>query len=78
MRHLGAQVRALSPAATLDRGYAVVQLQDGRVLLDPDDVEDGEPLRLRLARGELAARAELSELTDTRCGHRRPHNSRVL
>jgi exodeoxyribonuclease VII large subunit len=59
VRHLGAQVRALSPAATLDRGYAVVQLQDGRVLLDPDDVEDREPLRLRLARGELAARAEL-------------------
>jgi exodeoxyribonuclease VII large subunit len=66
VRHLHAQVRALSPAATLDRGYAVVQLQDGRVLLDPDDVEDREPLRLRLARGELAARAELSAAAVTR------------
>jgi hypothetical protein len=44
----------------------VVQLQDGRVLLDPDDVEDREPLRLRLARGELAARAELSAAAVTR------------
>ncbi len=61
VRHLAAQVRALSPAATLDRGYAVVQLQDGRVLVDPDDVESGDLLRLRLARGELAARADVSD-----------------
>jgi exodeoxyribonuclease VII large subunit len=59
-RHLSAQVRALSPAATLDRGYAVVQLPDGRVLLDPAEVEEGARLRLRLARGELAARADPS------------------
>jgi exodeoxyribonuclease VII large subunit len=63
VRHLAAQVRALSPAATLDRGYAVVQLPDGRVLLDPDDVEDDELLRLRLARGELAARPARIELS---------------
>ena len=56
-RHLAAQVRALSPAATLERGYAVVQQQDGRVVLDPDQVAADELLRLRLARGELAARS---------------------
>jgi exodeoxyribonuclease VII large subunit len=55
-RHLAAQVRSLSPAATLDRGYAVVQQQDGRVVLDPDQVEDAELLRVRVARGELVAR----------------------
>ena len=59
-RHLAAQVRALSPAATLDRGYAVVQRQDGRVVVDADLVEAGELLRVRLARGELAARAVAS------------------
>jgi exodeoxyribonuclease VII large subunit len=53
-RHLAARVRSLSPAATLERGYAVVQQQDGRVLLDPDIVEPDELLRVRLARGELA------------------------
>jgi exodeoxyribonuclease VII large subunit len=58
VRHLSAQVRALSPAATLERGYAVVQQQDGRVLLDADLVEAGDPLRVRLTRGELAVRVE--------------------
>ena len=54
--HLGAQVRALSPAATLDRGYAVVQRSDGAVVRSPADVSAGETLRVRLARGEIAAR----------------------
>ena len=57
VEHLAAQVRALSPAATLARGYAVVQAADGRVVTGPDEVADGDPLRLRLARGELPARA---------------------
>ena len=52
---LAAQVRALSPAATLDRGYAVVQTRDGAVVRSPDDAAPGTPVRLRLARGELAA-----------------------
>ncbi|MDP9220012.1 MAG: exodeoxyribonuclease VII large subunit, partial [Actinomycetota bacterium] len=60
-RHLAAQVRSLSPAATLDRGYAVVQQQDGRVVLDPDQVEDAELLRVRVARGEFNAEARVSE-----------------
>ena len=55
---LAAQVRALSPAATLDRGYAVVQrAADGAVVRSPDDAPTGTALRLRLARGELAAKA---------------------
>lgn len=55
-RHLAAQVRALSPAATLARGYAVVQQQQGRVVVDADQVEPDELLRVRIARGELAVR----------------------
>ncbi|NTW42122.1 MAG: exodeoxyribonuclease VII large subunit, partial [Cellulomonadaceae bacterium] len=55
---LAAQVRALSPAATLDRGYAVVQrAADGAVVRSPDDVAPGDSLRIRVARGELAATA---------------------
>jgi exodeoxyribonuclease VII large subunit len=57
VRHLCAQVRALSPAATLDRGYAVVQRPDGAVVRSPDDVVDGDRLRVRVAGGELAADA---------------------
>ncbi|HWJ86014.1 MAG TPA: exodeoxyribonuclease VII large subunit [Cellulomonas sp.] len=52
---LAAQVRALSPAATLERGYAVVQRADGHVVRDPADVDAGDRLRVRVAAGELAA-----------------------
>jgi exodeoxyribonuclease VII large subunit len=48
-------VAALSPAATLQRGYAVVQRADGAVVRRASDVDDGEPVRIRLAEGELGA-----------------------
>ncbi len=53
---LAAQVRALSPAATLDRGYAVVRRADGHVVRDPAEVAADDPLRIRVALGELAAK----------------------
>jgi len=52
---LAAQVRALSPQATLDRGYAVVQVAAGTVVRAQDEVREGDPLRVRVARGEFAA-----------------------
>jgi exodeoxyribonuclease VII large subunit len=51
------QVRALSPAATLNRGYAIVTRADGTVVRDPAQVADDETLRLRVAAGVLTARA---------------------
>lgn len=54
---LEAQVRALSPAATLERGYAVVHGPAGGVVRSPDDVTSGDALRIRLAHGEIAASA---------------------
>ncbi len=48
-----ARVRGLSPAATLARGYAVVQQHDGTVLRDADLVTAGEHLAVRLAQGRL-------------------------
>ena len=57
LTHLVAQVTALSPAATLQRGYAVVHGPDGGVLTNPDAVQAGDRLRIRLAGGELAATA---------------------
>ncbi|MDN3903865.1 exodeoxyribonuclease VII large subunit [Arthrobacter sp. YD2] len=53
--HLRAQVRALSPQNTLDRGYAVVQLKDGSVVRDAGTVPAEAPLRIRVAVGELTA-----------------------
>ncbi|MFV2017143.1 exodeoxyribonuclease VII large subunit [Micromonospora sp. LOL_023] len=60
--HTLARLRALSPAATLDRGYAIVQDSAGRVVRAPDDVAAGDPLRLRLAGGDLAAVAADGDL----------------
>jgi exodeoxyribonuclease VII large subunit len=54
--HLRAQVRSLSPLATLERGYAVVQHDDGRVVMDRAEVEVDELLRVRVARGDFAVR----------------------
>ncbi len=51
--HTRARVVALSPQATLDRGYAVVQTPNGGVVRDALAVVLGEALRVRLAVGEL-------------------------
>lgn len=52
-----AALRIVSPLATLQRGYAIVQTLDGLVLRSPEGVTDGQDLRLRLAHGDLGARA---------------------
>jgi exodeoxyribonuclease VII large subunit len=55
LRHTVARLRALSPAATLERGYAIVQRADGHVVRAADEVSTGDTLRVRLADGELRA-----------------------
>jgi len=54
--HLRSQVRALSPLATLERGYAVVQHAGGRIVMDQTDLRADEILRVRVARGDFGAR----------------------
>jgi exodeoxyribonuclease VII large subunit len=61
VEHLRRQVLALSPQSTLERGYAVVQHADDRVVMDRVDVEVGELLRVRVARGDFGVRAVSSE-----------------
>jgi len=55
LRHTVARLRALSPAATLERGYAIVQRADGHVVRAADEVKTDDRLRVRLAEGELQA-----------------------
>ncbi|MCX6443621.1 MAG: exodeoxyribonuclease VII large subunit [Actinobacteria bacterium] len=57
LKQIKARVRALSPQATLDRGYSVVQLADGQIVTDPKKLKQGDVLRLRLAKGETQATA---------------------
>ncbi|OJF09659.1 exodeoxyribonuclease VII large subunit [Couchioplanes caeruleus] len=61
LRHTLARLRALSPAATLERGYAIVQRADGHVVRAAGEVATGDVLRVRLADGEL--RTEVQEST---------------
>lgn len=57
LAHTRARVVALSPAATLERGYAVLQRADGHVVRNPGDAgAPGEVLRARVSGGEFAVR----------------------
>ncbi|WP_328842350.1 exodeoxyribonuclease VII large subunit [Nakamurella leprariae] len=60
LAHRRAQLAVLGPAATLARGYAVVQLDPehpgGPVLRSVDQAPDGTPLRIRVADGSVLAR----------------------
>src|SRR4051794_8389058 len=58
LEHTRARVVALSPQATLDRGYAVVQDKAGGVVRDPAQVSSGDRLRVRVAEGELAVQVQ--------------------
>ncbi|ATG51353.1 exodeoxyribonuclease VII large subunit [Brachybacterium vulturis] len=51
--HLGSQVRSLSPLATLERGYAVVQDADGSIVRSPEQPQIGQPLSVRVAGGRF-------------------------
>lgn len=53
LAHTRARVVALSPAATLARGYAVLQREDGAVVRDATEVAEGDKLRARVAEGEF-------------------------
>jgi len=50
---LSARVTALSPEATLRRGYAVLQRGDGTAVRAPGDVRVGEELSARVAEGRI-------------------------
>jgi exodeoxyribonuclease VII large subunit len=64
LTHTRARVVALSPKATLERGYAVLQRADGAVVRTPEEVSAGEELRARVAAGEFAVRVEESDASD--------------
>ena len=58
LTHMIARVRTLSPQATLERGYAVVQKLDGAIVRSPKSLAKGEEIHLRLAEGVAGATAK--------------------
>ena len=57
VEHLAARVRALSPAATLDRGYAIVTTATQSIIRDASEVTAGQRLQVRVAKGSFSVEA---------------------
>jgi exodeoxyribonuclease VII large subunit len=64
---LRASLRALSPVATLARGYAIAHMGDGVIVRDAAQAPSGTALTVTVARGSLAARSE-GEIAETAGG----------
>ena len=60
---IAGRLHALSPLATLARGYAVLTDDDGAPLTSVDSVEPGDAFMARLHDGRIHARAERTERT---------------
>ncbi len=62
----GAELRLQerSPFELLKRGYAIAYDAEGRVLRSPDQVNTGDDISVRLARGELGATVKRKKVTD--------------
>ncbi|MDX6549055.1 MAG: exodeoxyribonuclease large subunit, partial [Gaiellales bacterium] len=56
--HARGRLRLLGPAATLERGYAIVQGEDGAVVRDGGSLAAGDRIAVRLSKGRIAARVE--------------------
>jgi exodeoxyribonuclease VII large subunit len=52
---LAANLRALSPQSTFDRGYSVVRSAGGEVVRDAAGLEAGSAIAIRFARGSAGA-----------------------
>lgn len=53
LARIGASLDALSPEATLARGYAIVRSMTGGIVTEASALAPGDTLRLRLAKGEV-------------------------
>jgi len=58
LRGLARSLEAVSPLATVARGYAIVQHRDGRVVRSTADVAPGDRLSARVGDGELHVRVD--------------------
>lgn len=55
LAHCSGALAALSPLATLERGYSIVRGPDGAIVRDAARLAAGDSLRLRFAQGEASA-----------------------
>jgi exodeoxyribonuclease VII large subunit len=57
LEHAAGRLRALSPRATLERGYAIVRTHD-EIVRTADAVSSGDELDVEVADGRFEARVE--------------------
>lgn len=54
-KSLEGQLQQLNPTSILERGFAIVRLEDGRIVRSPKDVKKGVQLQIRVAKGSFDA-----------------------
>jgi exodeoxyribonuclease VII large subunit len=54
--HAAQTLNVVSPLATLGRGYSIVRDSDGNILRDASNVNPGDTISARVARGEMTAK----------------------
>ena len=58
LEQLERELKALSPGAILDRGYALVFDHSGKLIKDSSQVEPGDTVSARLAKGKIVAKVQ--------------------
>ena len=65
LQALAQRLNALSPLATLKRGYSISRKMDGKVLTATEQVSVGDRIEIQLSDGHLTCRVEERQLSDT-------------
>ena len=65
LKHTVAKMEALSPLATLARGYAICRDASGRVIDDAAQVAVDQSIEVRLSKGSLSCRVEETDPAET-------------
>lgn len=64
IRQMAGQLHALSPLGVLNRGYAMVQSEDGRIVRSTADVAVNQTVSMRLADGRITAQVQAVEMAE--------------
>jgi exodeoxyribonuclease VII large subunit len=64
LQRLAGQLQALSPLGILERGYALIFDEQGKLVTRADQLSPGDEIRARVARGRLRARVENTDTSD--------------
>ena len=64
LEHAAQTLNVVSPLATLGRGYSIVRDNNGNILRDASNVNPGDTISARVARGEMTAKVTSVKSTE--------------